>query len=74
MYAHYAGLCRCSFARLVLASTLVILGGPSGNVIYRASRPYPVGNSFATPLGVAALQLETSDAFPVTQITLGTSH
>jgi hypothetical protein len=55
MYAQYTGLCRYSFARLVLPLTLVILGGHSGSEIYRASRPYPVGNSFATPLGVAAL-------------------
>jgi hypothetical protein len=51
MYAYHAGLCRCSFARLVLPLTLVILGGPSGSVIYHASRPYPVGNSFCDSAG-----------------------
>lgn len=72
MYIHYEGLCRCSLARLVLPLTLAMLGGPSGSIIYLSSRPYPVSNSFATTLGVAALQFETSSAFPATQITLGT--
>jgi hypothetical protein len=74
MYAHYADLCRCSFARLVLPLTLATLGGPFGSVIYCSCRPYPVSNSFVTTLGVAALQFEILNTFPTTQITLGTQR